>query len=72
MKNHKSIELNDDQLISRFPDVHSNAAVAIEFQRTLRIPDDNRSYHLPPGGLASRNLKEIYTIDEVREATDAI
>lgn len=49
MKNHKSIELNDDQLVFRFPEVHSDAMVAIEFQRTLRIPDDNRSYHLPPG-----------------------
>ena len=49
MKNHKSIELNDNQLVFRFPEVHSNAEVAIEFQRTLRIPDDNRSYHLPPG-----------------------
>lgn len=49
MKNHKSIELKDDQLVFRFPGVHSEAEIAIEFQRTLRIPDDNRSYHLPPG-----------------------
>jgi len=45
----KSIELRDDQLVFRFPGVHSEAEIAIEFQRTLRIPDDNRSYHLPPG-----------------------
>ena len=45
----KSIELNDDQLIFRFPGVHSEAELAIDFQRTLRIPDDNRAYDLPPG-----------------------
>lgn len=45
----KSIELNDDQLIFRFPGVNSGAEITINFQRTLRIPDDNRSYHLPPG-----------------------
>ncbi len=45
----KSIELNDDRLVFRFPGVHSDAEVAIEFQQTLRIPDDNRAYDLPPG-----------------------
>ena len=45
----KSIELNDDQLIFRLPGVHSEAELAIEFQRTLRIPDDNREHYLPPG-----------------------
>lgn len=43
------IELNNDQLIVRFPDVHEDAVCRIEFQRTLRIPDDNREYPLPPG-----------------------
>ena len=45
----KSIELRHDQLIFRFPEVHSEAELVIDFQRTLRIPDDNRAYHLPPG-----------------------
>ena len=45
----KCIELNDDQLIFRFPGVHREAELAIELQRTLRIPDDNRPHHLPPG-----------------------
>ena len=40
---HKNIELKDDQLIFRFPGVHSDALLAIDFQRTLRIPDDNRA-----------------------------
>lgn len=42
------IELHDDRLIVRFPEVHPEALCRIEFQRTLRIPDDNREYPLPP------------------------
>jgi hypothetical protein len=43
------IELHDDTLEFRFPEVHETARCRIDFQRTLRIPDDNRSYPLPPG-----------------------
>lgn len=43
------IELNRDQLLFSFPDVHPEAKLAIEFQRTLRIPDDGKTYPLPPG-----------------------
>jgi hypothetical protein len=43
------IELKNDQLVFRFPEVHPAARLAIEFQRTLRIPDDGRTYPLPPG-----------------------
>ena len=43
------IELKNDQLIFRFPEVHKDAECRISFQRTLRIPDDNRAYSLPPG-----------------------
>lgn len=45
----KTIELSNDQLIFRFPGVHEEAEFSIEFQRTLRIPDDNREHYLPPG-----------------------
>ena len=45
----KTIQLSDDRLIFQFPIVHESAELSIEFQRTLRIPDDNRAYHLPPG-----------------------
>ena len=45
----KTIELQNNQLIFRFPNVHAEAELTIEFQRTLRIPDDNREYYLPPG-----------------------
>ena len=48
-KRDKTIELRDNQLIFRFPNVHEDAELRIEFQRTLRIPDDNRAYRLPPG-----------------------
>ena len=43
------IELMNNQLTFRFPEVHQKAACSIDFQRTLRIPDDNREYPLPPG-----------------------
>jgi hypothetical protein len=43
------IELKNDALVFRFPEVHEEAVLRIEFQRTLRIPDDDRDYTLPPG-----------------------
>ncbi len=43
------IELRNDQLVFRFPEVHKDAELRVDFQRTLRIPDDNRDYPLPPG-----------------------
>jgi len=43
------IELGNNRLTFRFPEVHPKAVCGIEFQRTLRIPDDNREYYLPPG-----------------------
>ena len=43
------VELQGSRLRFRFPDIHRDAEGSISFQRTLRIPDDNRSYPLPPG-----------------------
>jgi hypothetical protein len=43
------IELKNDSLVFSFPEVHPSATVSINFQRTLRIPDDARDYPLPPG-----------------------
>jgi len=43
------IELLNNQLTFRFPEVHKKAVCHIDFQRTLRIPDDNQEYPLPPG-----------------------
>ena len=43
------IELLNNTLTFRFLDIHQKAVCHIDFQRTLRIPDDNRAYPLPPG-----------------------
>jgi len=43
------IELRHDSLIFTFPEVHPEARLQIDFQRTLRIPDDGRTHYLPPG-----------------------
>lgn len=43
------IELRNDRLVIRFPEVHPEAEMSLEFQRTLRIPDEERAYALPPG-----------------------
>ena len=43
------ITLEGNRLGIRFPEVHDNASGGIEFQRTLRIPDDDTDYPLPPG-----------------------
>jgi hypothetical protein len=43
------IEIKRNQLRFSFPEVHPKASMTIDFQRTLRIPDDDRTYPLPPG-----------------------
>ena len=43
------IELKNNQLIISFPEVHPDAKASIHFQRTLRVPDDDSDYRLPPG-----------------------
>ena len=52
------IELHDNRLVFRFPEVHEDAVLTVDFQRTLRIPDDNREYPLPPG-LGSFALQHV-------------
>jgi hypothetical protein len=46
------ITIDDYQLTFRFPNVHDDAELAIEFRRTLRIPDDGKVYVLPPSSRA--------------------
>ena len=41
--------LEDDSLVFRFPQIEKKAEISIEFQRTLRIPDSEKTYSLPPG-----------------------
>ena len=43
------IYLNDNKLEISFPEIHEKAGVIIDFQRTLRVPDDNTDHFLPPG-----------------------
>lgn len=43
------ITLENNALQFSFPEVHEDATCSIAFQRTLRIPDDNRAYPLPAG-----------------------
>ena len=52
------IRLEHDSLVFAFPDVHPDAVLRIDFQRTLRIPDDASTYFLPPG-LGSFPLRSI-------------
>ena len=43
------IELKADRLIVSFPELSSVPALTLDFQRTLRIPDDGKNYPLPVG-----------------------
>jgi hypothetical protein len=43
------VEIEHDALVFSFPEVHPSARLRITFKRTLRIPDDDRAYPLPPG-----------------------
>ena len=52
------IELMNDHLVFSFPEVHPEAVLEIDFQRTLRIPDDGSDYPLPPG-LGSFPLRHV-------------
>ena len=56
------IYLEDDCLEIRFPELHRNAGVSINFQRTLRLPDDGETHHLPPG-LGKFPLRHIEDFD---------
>jgi hypothetical protein len=52
------LELKKNTLVFSFPKVHPEAKLTIDFQRTLRIPDDGKTYPLPPG-LGSFPLKHV-------------
>ncbi len=59
------IELKDDHLVFRFPEVHEDAVLKIGFQRTLRIPDDNREHNLPPD-------LETFSLEHVDDHADRL
>jgi hypothetical protein len=52
------MNLDPNRLFFRFPDVHEDAVCEINFQRTLRLPDDDRDHFLPPG-LGSFPLRHV-------------
>ncbi|RYF41255.1 MAG: hypothetical protein EOO38_20910, partial [Cytophagaceae bacterium] len=52
------VELQNRTLVFSFPEVHADAVCNVTFQRTLRIPDDNCDYPLPPG-LGSFPLEHV-------------
>ena len=56
------IYLDKDSLEIRFPEVHENAGIRIDFQRTLRLPDNGESHYLPPG-LGRFPLRHIEDFD---------
>jgi len=43
------IEVKNNTLAFSFPEVHESATMSVNFQRTLRIPDNDSVYPLPPG-----------------------
>lgn len=43
------IELQNHTLRFSFPEIHRDAHCSVSFIRTFRIPDDDRTYPLPPG-----------------------
>jgi hypothetical protein len=50
--------LENDRLVFRFPQIEEDASLTIDFQRTLRIPDSDKTYPLPPG-LGSFPLRHV-------------
>jgi hypothetical protein len=52
------IELQAVHLVASFPELPGSPRLTIDFQRTLRIPDDDRDYPIPPG-LGSFPLRHI-------------
>ena len=50
--------LEHNRLVFRFPQIEEEASFSIDFQRTLRIPDSDETYPLPPG-LGSFPLRHV-------------
>ena len=61
------LELNGDTLKFTFPEIHPDAELTITFIRTLRIPDDDKTYPLPPA-LGTFPLQHV---DDHRERVPA-
>ena len=61
------IELTNDALVFTFPEVHPEAELTLRFLRTLRIPDDEETYSLPPG----RGVFPLRHVDDFAETVPA-
>jgi hypothetical protein len=61
------ITLERDRLFFRFPEVHESAVCEIHFQRTLRLPDNGRTYPLP-AGLGAFPLRHTDDFERLPEA----
>jgi len=57
------ISLEYNSLVFRFPEVHPDAELSINFQRTLRVPDDGTTYPLP-AGIGSFPLRHLEDFKE--------
>ena len=64
-----AIGLDRDTLVFEFPEVHRDAVLHVTFQRTLRVPDDGRDHHLPPG-LGAFPLRAIDDLPAARVPAD--
>jgi hypothetical protein len=55
------IYLEKNYLEISFPELHDNAGVSISFKRTLRLPDDGETHHLPPdlGEFPLRHIEDF-------------
>jgi hypothetical protein len=55
------IQLQNDSLVFELREVHSQARLAIDFRRTLRVPDDGGDYPMPPalGSFPLRLVKDF-------------
>jgi hypothetical protein len=60
--------LEKDALVFRFPEIDPEARFSISVQRTLRIPDTDRDYPLPPG-LGRFPLRHVEDCPKLPEQT---
>lgn len=60
-----ALGLDRDGLLFEFPEIHPDAVLRVEFQRTLRVPDDGRRHRLPPG-LGAFPLRAVDDLDPAR------
>ena len=60
-----ALGLDRDTLVFEFPEIHRHAVLHVQFQRTLRVPDDGRRHRLPPG-LGRFPVRAVDDLDPAR------